>query len=153
MISCCFVRPLQNLIPSLLPVRMSDRYDYNLDLDQIVVEHRNAIRNRNVGAISSTVLKAGQRVSKIAIVNEILSESGEHHHFRYLHFGVESVPRAKLLEVVVTVRLGLVPRAGVEPARPCTEIHYAIPVVGDVASNNCVTIHLGGMIWNPESIF
>ena len=28
-------------------------------------------------------------------------------------------PRAKLMEVVVTVRLGLVPRAGVEPARPC----------------------------------
>ena len=60
---------------------MPDRYDYNLDLHQIVVERRNAIRNRNVGAVSSTVLKEGQRVSKIAIVYEILSETGEHHHF------------------------------------------------------------------------
>jgi len=33
--------------------------------------------------------------------------------------GIEIIPRAKLMEVVKTVRLGMVPRAGVEPARPC----------------------------------
>jgi N-acyl-D-aspartate/D-glutamate deacylase len=31
-------------------------------------------------------------------------------------------------------------------------IYHAIPVACDVASNNCVT-SLGGIIWNPESIF
>lgn len=33
-------------------------------------------------------------------------------------FGVEITLRAKLMEVVKTLGLGMVPRAGVEPARP-----------------------------------
>jgi len=33
-------------------------------------------------------------------------------------FGVEIIPRAKLMEVVKTLGKGMVPRAGVEPARP-----------------------------------
>ena len=33
-------------------------------------------------------------------------------------FGVEIIPRAKLMEDVKTLGKGMVPRAGVEPARP-----------------------------------
>ena len=52
-----------------------------------------------------------------------------HHISPIFTFGAEVIPRAKLMEDVKTVRLMLVPRAGVEPARPCGQ-RILSPVIG-----------------------
>jgi hypothetical protein len=41
-----------------------------------------------------------------------------HHLSPIFTIGVEAILRAKLMKVVKTLRKGMVPRAGVEPARP-----------------------------------